>query len=110
MGGNRSPHFQSCTLSAVPFLFLTNHHCLTGSFEKLMSSMDLSLQWKNASGHTHPVDFHIISEYADSKHELQFKESCSIALSFEIVLMDGYVGYAKVSQGYACILRCVYMW
>lgn len=59
---------------SLPLLFLTNHSCLIGSFEKFMSSVDLSLQGKNAPGHTHPVDFHMISEYPDSKHELQFEE------------------------------------
>ena len=72
-GSNRSG-FPSHTLFTVPLLFVTNYSCLIGSFEKFVSSVDLSLQGKILPGHTHPVDFHMISEYPDSKHELQFEE------------------------------------
>lgn len=72
--GGQQIWFPMYTLFTVPLLFLTNHSCLIGSFEKFMNSVDLSLQGKNAPGHTRPVDFHMVSEYPDSKHELQFEE------------------------------------
>lgn len=41
--GGQQIWFPKYTLFTVPLLFLTNHSCLIGSFEKFMNSVDLSL-------------------------------------------------------------------